>query len=85
MWEKHDAFTYQMPGIDTETVLNYRHSDHIVYWAKTLAYAFVRLMQETHTTEEMRNALLEQIDQVSRSGDSQGGSNRNLFVQSIVP
>ncbi len=57
MWERHDVATYPMEGIDIKTVLNYRNSEQIVYWAKTLAYELTRLAEQTDTTDELRNAL----------------------------
>lgn len=85
MWERHDAATYPMRGIDTKTVLNYRNSDKVAYWAKTLAYEFVRLMDQTQTTEEFRDLLRQTIEGAIDTRRQQGNTNRNKFVKSDFP
>ncbi len=82
-WERHDAQTYPMEGIDIKTVLNYRHSEHVIYWAKTLAECFLRLMKETNTTEEIRNALVSEIQKaIQVRGDTVP---HNAFVKTQLP
>jgi len=85
MWERHDVTTYPMQGIDLKKVLNYRDSEQIVYWAKTLASSLVDLAQETDTTDELREKLLEKIREASNTRTAQRGSDRNIFVQSAFP
>jgi len=84
MWEQHDAHFYPMEGIDVQSVLNYRHSDKVVFWAKTLAHCFVRLIKETTTTDEFRERLSAEILKAQRNRTITGGSDRNMFVQSQV-
>lgn len=85
MWERHDAATYPMEGIDLTTVLNYRHAPHVVYWAKTLAEFFVSHAERTTTREEFRQELTRVIDELRANRTQEGGVNRNLFVQSETP
>lgn len=85
MWERHDVATYPMQGIDIKTVLNYRHSEYVVYWAKTLAYELTRLAEQTDTTDELRNALIGAAEEAARSRAGQGNSDRNQFVVSNFP
>lgn len=80
MWEKHDAYLYPMSGIDVKTVLNYRHSEHVVSWAKTLAELFVSLMKESDNTEEFRSLLQDHIEGAKEAGYK----NRNTYVKSSV-
>ena len=80
MWERHDAHLYPMPGIDTKTVLNYRHSEQVVGWAKLLAPLFVSLMKESSTTEEFRESLLRMINETRE----EGFKDRNTFVKSTI-
>lgn len=80
MWERHDAYTYPMQGIDMKTVLNYRHSEHVVAWAKPLAELFVHIMKQTVTTEDFKSVLTEYIRE---AGDT-GYKDRNVFVKSTL-
>lgn len=92
MWEKHDMETYKMNGIDIKTVLNYRHSDKVVFWAKTLAYDFVSIALEAAPKSEDVTELAKRIDfveilerhiqQAFETREKQGGENRNIFVVS---
>lgn len=84
MWEQHDAHFYPMEGIDIKETLNYRHSEPIVYWAKTLAHKFINLLEETKTTEEFSIRLRSEIEKVIENRSQQGGSDRNLFVRSEI-
>ena len=80
MWERHDAYTYPMQGIDVKTVLNYRHSDKVVAWAKPLAELFVTLMKETVTTEAFREELKKVVEEATDTGYR----SRNQFVKSTL-
>jgi len=92
MWEKHDMETYKMKGIDIKTVLNYRHSDKVIFWAKTLAYDFVSIALEAASKSEDVTELTKRIDfveilerhiqQAFETREQQGGENRNIFVVS---
>ena len=62
MWERHDAATYPMQGIDLKKTLNYRHSEHIVFWAKTLAGYFMSVAQENRTRDEFARAVVQDIE-----------------------
>jgi hypothetical protein len=81
MWERHDAYVYPMDGIDLKTVLNYRHSEQVVGWAKLLAPLFVQLMKETVTTVEFREKLQAAIED---SVEQSSHRNRNVFVKSTL-
>jgi hypothetical protein len=85
MWERHDAETYPMQGIDMKEVLNYRHSPQIVYWAKTLAYHLTGIAEHTTTSEQFREELNSAIAEMRQTRLTSGGSDRNLFVQSALP
>ncbi|MDB4991866.1 MAG: hypothetical protein JWL75_111 [Parcubacteria group bacterium] len=85
MWERHDEATYPMQGIDIKTVLNYRHTPYVVYWAKTLADRLVPLAEETTTREQFRERLQEVIATSEATRDLEGGTDRNVFVRSDLP
>ena len=80
MWERHDAHLYPMDGIDIKSVLNYRHSDQVVVWAKTLAELFVHTMQQTVTTTEWKDVLQAYADEARTTGFK----DRNQFVKSTL-
>jgi len=82
MWEHHDAETYPMEGIDMKTVVNYRDSEQVIYWAKTLAYEFVHIAQKTSTLEEFRDLLEKHIQESFEAREAQNGKNRNIFAVS---
>lgn len=84
MWERHDQATYPMQGIDNSTVINYRHSSSVVYWAKTLAHYFVILAEDTITTTEFRERLRGGIEQMRNNRNQAGGSDKNVFVKSKI-
>lgn len=52
MWEQHDQATYPMDGIDIKTVLNYRHSESVVTYAKILAETFVSISERLYKQGE---------------------------------
>lgn len=85
MWERHDAATYPMEGIDLKTVLNYRHSEKIVYWAKTLSELFTKLATETTTRDEFRTQLMDHIREAAQARAARGNTARNAFVRSDFP
>jgi hypothetical protein len=85
MWERHDAATYPMEGIDIKTVLNYRHSEDVVYWAKTLAYHLTDLTLNTQTSTEFRKKLEDVISQALKSRRASKNSDRNTRVTSSLP
>ncbi len=80
MWERHDAYLYPMDGIDVKSVLNYRHSEQVVVWAKSLAELFVHTMKQTVTTTEFKDALQASIAQAHAAGFQ----DRNQFVRSTL-
>jgi hypothetical protein len=80
MWERHDAYLYPMQGIDVKSVLNYRHSDQVVLWAKTLAEVFVHTLKQTVTTTEFKELLKANISEAQAAGFR----DRNKFVQSSI-
>jgi hypothetical protein len=80
MWEKHDAKTYPMKGIDMQTVLNYRDSEQVVYWAKMLAYEFVNIAQKASSREDFIDLLEKGIQEAFETRTSQNGRDRNIFV-----
>lgn len=82
MWEKHDNATFPMTGIELKNVLNYRNSEPIIYWAKTLADFFTNLLSETKNASEFKTQLLEKIQQSFQARSSQRGADRNIFVKS---
>ena len=84
MWEKHDAETYPMQGIDLKTVLNYAHSEDVVCWAKTLAEKFTLMIGQSKSKEDFRELLLAQIKQAHLSRANQGGADRNKFIVSSI-
>ena len=56
MWEHHDQATYPMSEsplgpIDIKKVLNYRHSEHVVTWAKLLAEQLVSVSQQLYAAK----------------------------------
>ena len=85
MWERHDAETYPMQGIDTRAVLNYRHSEHVVYWAKVLAECLIPIMQRSSTTEEARALLEETVLSAIRARTGEGATHNNKLVTSRLP
>ncbi len=85
MWERHDAETYPMKGIDTREVLNYRHSEHVVYWAKVLAECLIPIMQQSLTTEEAHGLLEETILSAINAREAQGRTHNNKLVTSQLP
>jgi hypothetical protein len=80
MWERHDAYLYPMDGIDIKSVLNYRHSDQVVVWAKSLAELFVNTMQQTVTTTEWKDAMQAYAGEARTTGFK----DRNQFVKSTL-
>ncbi len=98
MWEHHDQAVYPMSEsplgpIDIKTVLNYRHSEHVVTWAKLLAEQLVGTNKYLYeaignpsngvTRDEFEKALRRRI---AANAEAAGEyRDRNVFVVSDQP